>query len=205
MGVRNRCKCADPLSVSHSPLTIASPSSIPFSTPLMMPLSVLWFHFESPHGSMRLSLDADAVLGSPQRSIPQRTVRHLMFSLLLSLPSRANIPKPPSKEVIEALPECLWTSSCAAQSCSVCLEDFKESSLLLTLPCGHAFHSKCCKKWLENHRTCPNCRADVADVPTTSFAASAQQSSSQQSSSRVRPPSACVETRSMKRRRTDST
>ena len=31
----------------------------------------------------------------------------------------------------------------------------------LELPCGHAFHAACVRRWLQTHATCPLCRADV--------------------------------------------
>ncbi|CAH2062425.1 unnamed protein product, partial [Iphiclides podalirius] len=38
--------------------------------------------------------------------------------------------------------------------CSVCLEDI----LLVTLPCGHRFHDKCVRRWVQDRQNCPNCR-----------------------------------------------
>lgn len=46
-------------------------------------------------------------------------------------------------------------------SCTICLEDFEHLEVLLRVPCGHLFHTECIKVWLENDRSCPNCRHPV--------------------------------------------
>eukprot|EP00658_Telonema_sp_P-2_P053455 TRINITY_DN419_c0_g1_i4.p1 TRINITY_DN419_c0_g1~~TRINITY_DN419_c0_g1_i4.p1 ORF type:complete len:158 (+),score=39.70 TRINITY_DN419_c0_g1_i4:98-571(+) len=121
--------------------------------------------------------------------------RQLMLSLLLSIPSRPSESNPPSREVLDTLKESSWHEDCPVKKCSVCLDDFNNSSVLTTMPCGHSFHSQCVKQWLEHHRTCPNCRADVSHEPlSTSFAKRARASCN-------RAVPAMVETRSMKRRR----
>jgi len=51
-------------------------------------------------------------------------------------------------------------------SCSICLEEFEIGEKLLSLPCGHYFHSHCIGPWLtERQPTCPLCKANVkADI-----------------------------------------
>ena len=47
-------------------------------------------------------------------------------------------------------------------SCSICLTDFDENEMVIRLPvCWHHFHKTCIKIWLQNHRECPYCRADI--------------------------------------------
>uniref|UniRef100_A0A803TRW0 Ring finger protein 122 n=1 Tax=Anolis carolinensis TaxID=28377 RepID=A0A803TRW0_ANOCA len=50
----------------------------------------------------------------------------------------------------------------AAQTCAVCLEDFKVKDELGVLPCQHAFHRKCLVKWLEVRCVCPMCNKPIA-------------------------------------------
>lgn len=46
--------------------------------------------------------------------------------------------------------------------CSICLTDFQEQEMVIRLPiCCHHFHKKCIQTWLENHKECPYCRADI--------------------------------------------
>ncbi len=46
--------------------------------------------------------------------------------------------------------------------CSICLEEIKQNSKCKKIPgCGHQFHAKCIDTWLEESKTCPNCRLDV--------------------------------------------
>lgn len=50
-------------------------------------------------------------------------------------------------------------------SCSVCLDDFTDLSLLVkTKACGHLFCKKCLQNWLQVNRNCPLCRQDLGDV-----------------------------------------
>jgi hypothetical protein len=46
--------------------------------------------------------------------------------------------------------------------CSVCLDSFKQSNLILQLPCRHNFHKKCIYEWfLTGNYQCPICRTLV--------------------------------------------
>jgi hypothetical protein len=46
-------------------------------------------------------------------------------------------------------------------SCSVCLDDFSriKPNDCLKLRCGHIFHTACVERWVNEERSCPNCRA----------------------------------------------
>ena len=46
-------------------------------------------------------------------------------------------------------------------SCSICLEDFKEGEIASILPCCHIFHQECISPWIEKNNSCPNCRIDT--------------------------------------------
>ncbi|KAK1752289.1 hypothetical protein QBC47DRAFT_69295 [Echria macrotheca] len=44
--------------------------------------------------------------------------------------------------------------------CVICLETFKEDSMVRCLQCHHIFHAECINKWLlKHHTTCPLCMA----------------------------------------------
>jgi hypothetical protein len=45
--------------------------------------------------------------------------------------------------------------------CPICLTFFEYNIDYTALKCGHIFHDECVKPWVENHHSCPVCRADV--------------------------------------------
>nr|XP_033803358.1 E3 ubiquitin-protein ligase RNF149 [Geotrypetes seraphini] len=48
-----------------------------------------------------------------------------------------------------------------AESCAVCIENYKPKDAVRILPCKHVFHRVCIDPWLLEHRTCPMCKLDV--------------------------------------------
>lgn len=46
--------------------------------------------------------------------------------------------------------------------CPTCLEDFSKESDIKKTVCGHYFDRECLEQWLKLNRTCPLCRADLA-------------------------------------------
>lgn len=55
------------------------------------------------------------------------------------------------------------TKELATEECSICYESIACSSEQRTLPCGHAFHTKCVSIWFSRNAnaTCPMCRTAV--------------------------------------------
>ncbi|XP_055822212.1 RING-H2 finger protein ATL29-like [Solanum dulcamara] len=61
--------------------------------------------------------------------------------------------------------------------CAICLVEFDDDSMLrLVTSCNHVYHQDCIDLWLESHKTCPVCRANLdspevlkkrSQVPTT--------------------------------------
>lgn len=47
--------------------------------------------------------------------------------------------------------------------CQICFDSMDQSSqdTVLTLPCGHAFHTACSQRWLQRSRMCPSCRYEL--------------------------------------------
>ncbi|KAM0900180.1 hypothetical protein ACQ4PT_020795 [Festuca glaucescens] len=61
---------------------------------------------------------------------------------------------------------CGSPTSDAAPQCVVCLAEYEDKDVLLTLPyCGHNFHMACIDAWLKQHSTCPVCRISLSDYP----------------------------------------
>jgi len=59
------------------------------------------------------------------------------------------------------LPKRSFRQTDAEETCCICLEEYKRDDVITELPCGHFFHHKCIKPWLqEQHRVCPICKQD---------------------------------------------
>ena len=53
-------------------------------------------------------------------------------------------------------------ASCNDPTCIICREEM--TSAVKRLPCGHFFHFKCLKSWLERQQVCPTCRKSVLEA-----------------------------------------
>jgi hypothetical protein len=85
---------------------------------------------------------------------------------LLLLAHRLNRPTHVALDpaILQALPRTRYESlgpAPADTSCSVCLADYLAQDVVLTLPCGHRFHSACAESWLKVSKNCPICRGEV--------------------------------------------
>lgn len=49
------------------------------------------------------------------------------------------------------------------RTCIICREEMVSNSK--RLPCGHCFHFKCLKSWIERQQVCPTCRKSVMEQP----------------------------------------
>lgn len=47
------------------------------------------------------------------------------------------------------------------KECLICITAFAEDETILSLPCKHAYHAECAKRWLALQKTCPACRMEV--------------------------------------------
>ncbi|CAK1542568.1 unnamed protein product [Leptosia nina] len=47
------------------------------------------------------------------------------------------------------------------ECCAICIEPYKVSEMIRSLPCRHDFHKNCIDPWLLEHRTCPMCKMDI--------------------------------------------
>ena len=46
-------------------------------------------------------------------------------------------------------------------TCSICLDEFKEGDKIKKLNCNHIYHEKCLLPWLNNNDCCPMCRQNI--------------------------------------------
>ncbi|EYU46743.1 hypothetical protein ABFS82_04G013300 [Erythranthe guttata] len=71
--------------------------------------------------------------------------------------------------VMNSLPTFIYESKGGQESpleCAVCLSEFEDDETGRVLPdCKHCFHVDCIDMWLQCHRDCPLCRAQVKFQP----------------------------------------
>ncbi|KAJ3828578.1 hypothetical protein F5880DRAFT_1608319 [Lentinula raphanica] len=87
--------------------------------------------------------------------------------------SNASRPVPATEEIMDKLPrEVLEVGSKTLEKdCAVCKEQFQlqtedpDEQVVITLPCGHPFHSPCILPWLKSSGTCPVCRHQLVPQP----------------------------------------
>lgn len=49
-------------------------------------------------------------------------------------------------------------------TCPICLTEYGNLNEVIELPiCAHLYHCKCILGWLDDHSTCPYCRADIKE------------------------------------------
>ena len=50
------------------------------------------------------------------------------------------------------------------RTCMICMENVnKLENNVMTLPCGHMYHTTCGIKWLKEHNSCPMCRKECGE------------------------------------------
>ncbi|KAG2303242.1 hypothetical protein Bca52824_031893 [Brassica carinata] len=47
------------------------------------------------------------------------------------------------------------------EECRICLKEFSNGGMVVTLPCGHEFDDECIVKWFETSHVCPLCRLEL--------------------------------------------
>ncbi|CAI9762028.1 unnamed protein product [Fraxinus pennsylvanica] len=70
-----------------------------------------------------------------------------------------------------------YSKECKAEVCAICLSEFKEGDEVRVLAeCTHIFHVLCVNQWLQNHCSCPLCRATTGLAPLSLFIGSLSES-----------------------------
>jgi len=55
-----------------------------------------------------------------------------------------------------------YNKSCRYDSCTICIEDFKEEYYIVKLECGHLFHEECISEWGLYKQECPVCKKEIS-------------------------------------------
>jgi len=90
----------------------------------------------------------------------QTILDNLVTQLLDEAYSNAKGNPPASKRFISNLPTVKVDDKMKDNTCSICVENFKEKEKIYKLPCFHCFHAPCIVPWLKLHNTCPICRSE---------------------------------------------
>ena len=80
--------------------------------------------------------------------------------------STSSIQRPLGYEQINQLPSKQYKKRSSPESCTVCLDVFRDGDEVRVLPCGHnTFHTRCLDSWLASrNRSCPLCRHNVTKM-----------------------------------------
>lgn len=70
---------------------------------------------------------------------------------------------PPSKNMIDKCQNLKYEKKEEEESCVVCMCDFEQDDEVKKLVCNHTFHNGCIMTWLNNHSTCPICKASLKE------------------------------------------
>ncbi|KAM4818854.1 uncharacterized protein RHO17_004027 [Thomomys bottae] len=77
----------------------------------------------------------------------------------------ANEESPPSgglsKRQIDMITVRNFNKSDVSNSCTICIEEFREGNKIRILPCCHTYHVHCIDAWLADNATCPICRRRI--------------------------------------------
>lgn len=113
---------------------------------------------------------APAVVPVAQPGLPERAHRRYTYRMLDPTPA---IEQGPPLEFPDAEP------MEGEDTCSTCLEALEkdpskrqEAQRMTRLSCSHLYHTQCIKPWMEQHVTCPMCRAVVRqriEVPRAQY------------------------------------
>ncbi|OAX78001.1 hypothetical protein ACJ72_07695, partial [Emergomyces africanus] len=74
------------------------------------------------------------------------------------------------------------------ETCGICIETVDLDSRVTMLPCKHWFHATCITPWLDDHNTCPHCRARIASPTSPTPNEGQQRTSGSGSRSTPNPP-----------------
>ncbi|KAF8104251.1 hypothetical protein N665_0176s0061 [Sinapis alba] len=77
--------------------------------------------------------------------------------------------RPASKLVVKSLPRKIYNKKIkkekkkviSLEECRICLQEFSNGGIVVTLPCGHKFEEDCIVKWFETGHVCPLCRLEL--------------------------------------------
>jgi hypothetical protein len=68
------------------------------------------------------------------------------------------------RQMLDGIPTTVATNADTQETCSICLDNYKEDQVMSVLHnCKHKFHKECVSAWLLNNPTCPLCRNKVFD------------------------------------------
>ncbi|KAJ4916141.1 RING/U-box superfamily protein [Raphanus sativus] len=78
--------------------------------------------------------------------------------------------RPASKLVVNSLPRKIYNKETkkeenkkmiSLEECRICLQEFSNGGMVVSLSCGHEFDDECIVKWFETSHVCPLCRLEL--------------------------------------------
>jgi len=50
------------------------------------------------------------------------------------------------------------------KNCRVCMGDYEQGEMIMTLTCFHKFHAECIETWFKSQNWCPICRTKLDEA-----------------------------------------
>ncbi|KAH8743240.1 hypothetical protein F5883DRAFT_48431 [Diaporthe sp. PMI_573] len=90
---------------------------------------------------------------------------HRIITQIREANLQSNAAPPASESAIEKLEKTeldrQMMGDGAKVDCTICIDELYLGDDVTVLPCKHWFHGECVVRWLEEHNTCPICRAPI--------------------------------------------
>ena len=135
------------------------------------------------------SISLPSLRYSPYQNFPANLLEDILETQFLEAAEQASLAAEPTKrptadKTVKDLPRTKLTKKLLQDlnlkdaKCMVCIDNFKTTQTVITLPCKHVFHTKCICPWLKEDHVCPICRDELpsksAPTNTSTSTTSAQ-------------------------------
>ena len=100
-------------------------------------------------------------------------IERFLASIGIHMHSFEDVPRPADPRRVQALPRHVFkkrhasastnatSTDQANSSCVICLAEYDDGDVVVTMSCKHHYHTQCLEKWLSKEKKCPVCRHEI--------------------------------------------